>query len=156
MAYDSRFAVAYISSSGESGAKLYRHIFGEQLENVAAANEYHWMAGNFLKYAGPLTTKDLPVDANELIALCAPGPVFIGAGATEGDGWADAKGSFLAEAGASPVYELLGAPGLGTTQFPPMGTALTSGALAFRQHSEGHTPLPNYPYFLDWAKQWLH
>lgn len=156
MAYDPRFAVAYISSSGEAGAKLYRHIFGEQLENVAAVNEYHWMAGNFLKYAGPLTTKDLPVDANELIALCAPGPVFIGAGATEGDGWADAKGSFLAEAGASPVYELLGAPGLGTTQFPPIGTALTAGTLAFRQHSEGHTPLPNYPYFLDWAKRWLH
>ena len=66
--------------------------FGEMLENVAASNEYHWMAGNFLKYAGPLTANDLPVDSNELIALCAPRPVFIGAGATQGDGWVRCKG----------------------------------------------------------------
>jgi hypothetical protein len=54
MAYDQRFAIGYISSSGMGGAALYRRHFGELLENVAAANEYHWMAGNFLKYAGPL------------------------------------------------------------------------------------------------------
>lgn len=155
MAYDPRFAIAYISSSGEGGAKLYRHIFGEQLENVAATNEYHWMAGSFLRYAGPLTTKDLPVDENELIALCAPRPVFIGGGATQGDGWADAQGMFLAEAGADPVYRLLGVQGLGTSTFPPMETALTSGALAFRQHSSGHTPMPNWPYFLAWAARWM-
>ena len=75
MAYDPRFAIAYISSSGTGGAKLYRHIFGELTENLAGSGEYHWMAGNFLKYAGPLTTGDLPVDAHELIALCAPRPV---------------------------------------------------------------------------------
>jgi len=155
MAYDPRFAVGYISSSGEGGAKLYRHIFGEQLENVAGVQEYHWMAGNFLKYAGPLTVNDLPVDANELIALCAPRPVFISGGATQGDGWADAKGMFLAAVGADPVYRLLGVQGLGTTEFPPMGTPLVNGALAFRQHSEGHTPMPNWPYFIDWAARWL-
>jgi hypothetical protein len=155
MAYDQRFAIAYISSSGEGGAKLYRHIFGETVENIAAPNEYHWMAGNFLKYAGPLKTSDLPVDADELIALCAPRPVFISAGATQGDGWVDAKGTFLAAADASPVWDLLGMPGLETRQFPPMGTPLTAGALAFRQHSEGHTPMPNWPYFLDWARRWL-
>lgn len=157
MAYDPRFAIGYISSSGESGAKLYRHIYGEQVENIAASGEYHWMAGNFLKYAGPLTTNDLPVDANELIALAAPRPMFISGGSTAaGDGWVDAKGMSLAAAGADPVYRLLGVPGLGTTEFPPMGTALTSGALAFRQHSEGHTPMPNWPYFLDWAQRWMH
>lgn len=155
MAYDPRFAIAYISSSGEGGAKLYRHNFGEPIENVAAVNEYHWMAGNFLKYAGPMNVDQLPVDANELIALCAPRPVFVGAGSTQGDGWADAKGMFLAEVGADPVYELLGAPGLGTAEFPPMGTALTLGALAFRQHSDGHTPAPNWPYFIQWASRWL-
>lgn len=155
MAYDPRFAIAYISSSGEAGAKLYRHMFGEPIENVAGTSEYHWMAGNFLKYAGPLQVKDLPVDANELIALSAPRPLFIGAGSTAGDGWADAKGSFLAEAEAGSVYELLGVPGLGTSKFPPMGTALATGALAFRQHSDGHTPAPNWPYFVQWAARWL-
>ena len=153
MAYDQRFSIAYISSSGAGGAKLFRHNFGEPLENVAAPNEYHWMAGNFLKYAGPLTVKDLPVDAHELIALCAPRPVFIGAGSAEGDGWADARGMFLAEVAAGPVYQLLGKQGLGTNQFPPIGTALLDGSLGFRQHSDGHTPLPNWPAFLEFASK---
>ena len=155
MAYDRRFAIGYISSSGEGGAKLYRHVYGEGEGNLATG-EFYWMDGNFLKYDGPLTLKDLPVDANELIAMCAPRPVFIGGGSTAaGDGWVDAKGMFLAEAGANPVYRLLGAKGLGTDTFPPMKTALTTGALAFRQHDQGHTPGPNWPYFLDWARQWL-
>jgi hypothetical protein len=151
MAYDSRFAIGYISSSGAGGAELYRRNFGEKLENVAATNEYHWMAGNFLKYAGPLTANDLPVDSHELIALCAPRPVFIGAGATEGDGWVDARGMFLAAVAAGPVYRLLGKKDLGTTEFPPIGTALISGDIGYRQHTGGHTPLPNWPTFLDFA-----
>ena len=72
MAYEPRFAIGFIGSSGEGGAKLHRRNFGELVENVAGSGEYHWMAGNFLKYAGPLTPADLPVDAHELIALCAP------------------------------------------------------------------------------------
>jgi hypothetical protein len=155
MADDPRFAIAYISSSGEGGAKLNRRHWGETLENVAAPSEYHWMAGNFLKYAGPLTANDLPVDAHELIALCAPRPVFIGAGATKGDGWADAKGMFLAEVGAGPVYRLLGKKDLGTSDFPPIETALISGDLGFRQHSGGHTPAPNWPTFLEFASRYL-
>ena len=70
MAYEPRFAIGFIGSSGEGGAKLHRRNFGELVENVAGSGEYHWMAGNFLKYAGPLTWADLPVDAHELIALC--------------------------------------------------------------------------------------
>jgi hypothetical protein len=155
MAYDPRFAIGYISSSGEAGAKLYRHIFGEQVGNVAGAQEFHWMAGNFLKYAGPLTPGDLPVDANELIALVAPRPVFISGGATNGDGWVDAKGMFLAAAGAGDVYEILGKKGLGTTTFPPPETSLNDGDIAFRQHSAGHTPAPNWPVFLAFAARYL-
>jgi hypothetical protein len=155
MAYDRRFAIAFVSSSGEGGAKLHRRNFGELLENVAAANEYHWMAGNFLKYAGPLNSNDLPVDSHELVALCAPRPVFISAGATEGDGWADAKGSFLAAAGAGPVYKLLGKKDMGTTGFPPIETGLMDGDIAFRQHSGGHTPAPNWPAFIAFAGRYF-
>jgi hypothetical protein len=155
MAYDQRFAIGYISSSGEGGAKLFRHNFGEQVGNVAGTGEYHWMAGNFLKYAGALTENDLPVDAHELIALCAPRPVFIGAGATNGDGWADAKGMFLAAVGAGPVYKLLGRKDLGTSEFPPIETALIDGEIAFRQHGAGHTPAPNWPTFLAFAGRYL-
>jgi hypothetical protein len=155
MAYEPRLANAYVSSSGEGGAKLYRHIFGEQVGNVAGTQEFHWMAGNFLKYAGPLTVGDLPVDNHELIALCAPRPVFISGGATSGDGWVDAKGMFLAAAGAGPVYRLLGKKDMGTTEFPPMETALIDGDIAFRQHSGGHTPGPNWPTFLTFASRYL-
>ena len=164
MAYDQRFAIGYISSSGMGGADLYRRYWGETVENVAGAQEYHWMAGNFLKYAGPLHANDLPVDSNELIALCAPRPVFISGGATngasghagDGDGWVDAKGMFMAAAAAGPVYDLLGKKDMGTTTFPPMETPLINGDIAFRQHSGGHTPAPNWPTFITFASRYLH
>ena len=163
MAYDPRFAIAYSSSSGEGGAKLYRHIFGEQMPNLAGPALYHWFDGNFLRYGGPLTPADLPIDNHELIALSAPRPVFIGGGASTGDGyanpagdaWADTTGMFLAEVAAGPVYRLLGAKDLGVTTFPPIETALISGDLGFRQHPYGHTPVPNWPAFLQFAGKYF-
>lgn len=155
MAYDQRFAIGFIGSSGEGGAKLHRRNFGEIVENVAASGEYHWMAGNFIKYAGPLNWNDLPVDSHELVALCAPRPVFISAGAIDGDGWVDAKGMFLAAVGAGPVYKILGKKDLGTTEFPPIETPLIEGDVAFRQHSGGHTTGPNWPTFLTFADRYI-
>jgi hypothetical protein len=154
MAYDSRFAIAYISSSGEGGAKLHRRNCGEIVENLTGSGEYHWMAGNFLKYGGPMHWDDLPVDAHELIALCSPRPVFIGSGSI-GDAWVDVKGMFMAAVAAGPVYELLGKKGLGTTEFPPLEKALIDGEVAFRQHGGGHTPAPNWPTFLEFANRYL-
>jgi len=156
MAYDQRFAIAFVSSSGEGGASLYRRDCGEIVENLASSGEYHWMAGNFLKYAGPLGWDDLPIDAHELVALCAPRPVFISSGSSNGDAWVDAKGMFLAAAGAGPVYKLLGKKDMGTAEFPPIETTLIDGDVAFRQHSGGHTPGPNWPTFLTFAQRYLH
>jgi hypothetical protein len=156
MAYEPRLAIAFVGSSGAGGAKIWRRKFGEQVENIASASEYHWMAGNFLKYAGPLTANDLPVDAHELIALCAPRPVFISSGSQQVEGgWVDAKGMFLGAVGAGPVYKLLGEKDLGTTEFPPMETPLIDGDIAFRQHSGGHTTGPNWPTFLTFAGRYL-
>jgi len=155
MAYDPRFAIAFVSSSGEGGAKLHRRNWGELVENVAGNSEYHWMAGNFIKYAGPLQWNDMPVDSHELVALCAPRPVFISAGATNGDGWVDAKGMFLAAAGAGPLYRLLGKKDMGTAEFPAIETGLMDGDVAFRQHSAGHTPGPNWPTFLTFAERYF-
>lgn len=163
MAYDQRFAMAFLASSGEGGAKLHRRNFGEPVENVTHTNEYHWMAGNFLKYAGPLNWNDLPVDSHELVALCAPRPVFLSVGNSidpavdfaNSDAWADAKGTFLAAVGAGPVYKLLGKKDLRTTEFPPIDTGLIDGDLAFRQHSGGHTATPNWPVFLTFAERYF-
>jgi hypothetical protein len=159
MAYDQRFAIGFIGSSGEGGAKLHRRVFGELVENLTSSGEYHWMAGNFLKYGGPLNPGDLPVDAHELIALCAPRPTFISYGAAEGQGaegkWLDQRGSFMAAVAAGPVFRLLGKEDLGTTEFPPVETPLIQGELAWRQHSGGHTTGPNWPTFLTWAGRYI-
>lgn len=156
MAYDQRFAIGLIGSSGAGGAKLFRRNFGESVEDLAAVNEYHWFCGNFLKYAGPLNPGDLPVDAHELIALVAPRPLFISEGSpTVEGGWLDDKGQFLAEVYAGPVYRLLGKHDLGATEMPPIGSALLSGDLAFRQHPYGHTDIPNWPAFLEFAARYM-
>ncbi|TDQ17106.1 hypothetical protein DFQ04_1758 [Algoriphagus boseongensis] len=155
-AYDERFALGLIGSSGAGGAKLLRRIFGEQIENLASSGEYHWFAPNFIKYAGPLNQNDLPVDAHELIALCAPRPVFISVGSPTVEGqWIDAKGMFDAEVLAGPVYELLRKKPLPISEFPPIQTFLDSGDLAFRQHEGGHTVGPNWPYFIQWARKYF-
>jgi hypothetical protein len=113
------------------------------------------MAGNFLKYAGPLNWNDMPVDSHELIAMCAPRPVFIGGGTIEGDGWADPRGMFVAAVAAGPVYKLLGRKDMGTSEFPPIETALINGDVAFREHSGGHTDVPNWPTFITFASRYL-
>lgn len=157
MAYDQRFAIGYISSSGAGGAKVLRRDFGERLENLTSSYSYHWLAGNFIKYGGPgHTVNDMPVDAHELVALCAPRPVFISGGDVKGDGWVDAKGMWLAAELASPVYVLLGKKGLSVPDFPPMETGILGGDVAFRQHSGGHTPGPNWPTFIEFASRYLH
>jgi hypothetical protein len=162
MAYEPRLWTAYVSSSGEGGAKLHRRDWGEIVENVAGAGEYHWMAGNFLKYAGPLHWNDLPVDSHELIAMCAPRPVFLSAGRggydaePGGDSWVDAKGTFLAGQAAGPVYRLLGKKEMPGGQFPPIETLVGEHAdVSFRQHGGGHTDAPNWPFFLDFAARHL-
>jgi hypothetical protein len=156
LAYEPRIAIGLIGSSGAGGAKILRRVFGEQVENLAGSGEYHWFAPNFIKYAGPLTANDLPVDAHELVALCAPRPVFISVGSPTVEGqWIDAKGLFLSGVFAGPVYELLGKKGLGTSDFPPQETALVTGEIAFRQHAGGHTVGPNWPVFIKYAERYF-
>ena len=170
MAYDTRFAVVLIGSSGEGGAKLHRRNWGEAVENLTGSGEYHWMAGNFLKYGasdatfGSKTPGDIPVDAHELIALCAPRLTFVSYGVPEkGDAkWLDHQGSFMAAVAAEPVFRLLGAKDMGVTEdyhtakMPAVNVALMDGQLAWRQHDGGHTDAPNWKYFIPWADKFLH
>lgn len=169
MAFDERFAVVLVGSSGEGGAKLHRRNFGEAVENLTGSGQYHWMAGNFLKYGaeeasfGTRNAGDIPVDAHQLIALCAPRPTFISYGIPEkGDAkWLDQQGSFMAAIAAQPVFRLLDATGLGrsdnyrTEKMPPVNEGLLDGQLAWRQHDGGHTDGPNWKYFIPWADRML-
>jgi len=170
MAMDTRFAVVLVGSSGEGGAKLHRRNFGEAVENLTGSGEYHWMAGNFLKYGaaeadfGSMNAGDIPVDAHQLITLCAPRPTFISYGIPEeGDAhWLDQKGSFMAAVAAGPVFRLLGAKDLGigddynNVNLPPVNKGLLDGQLAWRQHDGGHTDGPNWKYFIPWANKLLN
>ena len=154
MAYDQRFAIALVGSSGKGGAALFRRDYGEDMGNICSSGEYHWFAGNLLKYV--LHPDKLSVDSNELFALCAPRPVFVSCGSPLVEGrWVDDRGQFMAEAAASPVYKFLGVKGLGTDKMPPMGTPFMTGALAFRQHHGPHTVVPNWPYFLKFAERYF-
>lgn len=169
MAFEPRFAVVLVGSSGEGGAKLHRRNFGEAVENLTSSGEYHWMAGNFLKYGaaessfGSRNAGDLPVDAHQLIALCAPRPTFISYGIPEkGDAkWLDQQGSYMAAVAAGPVFRLLGARDLGekedyrTAKMPPVNTGLLDGELAWRQHDGGHEDRSNMKYFIEWANRML-
>lgn len=146
-ALDSRWAIVYSSCSGEGGAKLHRHDLGESVDNVCGPSEYHWMAGNFLGYAGHWDR--LPVDQHELIALIAPRPVFIGCGTQ--DLWADPVGEFKACVAAGPVYRLVGARDLGVAELPAPDEEIITGDIGFRMHAGGHTDVPDWPAFLRFA-----
>jgi hypothetical protein len=164
MAFDQRFAMVLVGSSGKGGSTLLRRNFGEAVENLTGG-EYYWMAGNFMKYGaseatfGPKMSGDIPVDSNQLIALCAPRLTFISYGIPEaGDAkWLDQQGSFMATIDANRVFTLLGAKGLDlpddykTAKMPSVGQGLLDGQLAWRQHDGGHTDLPNMKYFIEWA-----
>ena len=167
MAFDQRFAMVLVGSSGKGGATLHRRVFGEAVENLTGSGEYHWMAGNYLKYGaeeskfGKMNASYLPVDSHELIALCAPRLVFISYGIPEkGDAnWLDHQGSYMAAVAAGPVFKLLGAKDLGVTndymkeKMPPVNTGMLDGELAWRQHDGGHTDTPNIKHFVKWANE---
>jgi lysophospholipase L1-like esterase len=169
MAFDQRFAVVLIGSSGEGGVSPYRRNFGEMVENLTGQGEYHWMAGNFLKYGtaessfGSLNAGNLPIDSHALLALCAPRPTFVSYGVPErGDAlWLDQLGSYRAAVAAGDVFRLLGAKDLGrresykTAELPAVNESLLDGTLAWRQHDGGHTDAPNWRHFIPWAEREL-
>jgi hypothetical protein len=176
MAYDTRIAIAYPSSSGAMGVAQSRRHLGEDLENCVWDSEYHWLAGNAMRYAGvdesstdgylPRKVLHMPVDAESLVALCAPRPIFIGSGISEqGEAWTDPQGQYLTAVAASPVYELLGRKGIVMTDVmdyngkkipvPVTDKAYLSGDIGYRRHHGGHEAGPNYPAFKEFIfKYW--
>lgn len=136
-AQDERFALVISNCSGNCGAALSRRRYGETILKV---NEYRpqWFCDNFLKYNG--REDDLPFDQHELIALCAPRPVYV-VSATE-DRNADPKGEFLAIRAASPVYRLFGLKGLDGVAMPAPDTPVGDGSLGYHIHTGAHTVLP--------------
>jgi len=169
LAFEPRFALGLIGSSGKGGAALHRRVFGEAVENLGSSGEYHWMAGNYIKYSaekgklGKMTGCDLPVDSHQLLALAAPRLTFVSYGIPEkGDAlWLDQKGSYMSTIAAGTVFKLLGAKDLGVSNdynkevMPAMLVDMLDGELAWRQHDGGHTDAPNFQHFIPWASKKL-
>jgi hypothetical protein len=175
-AYEPRIAIAYPSCGGSLGTKMQRRMWGQTMENSEWNQEYHWMAGNFMTFMGPLHAdefalrkdENLKVDAHSMVALVAPRPIFINGG-TQGDSWQDPQGMYLTTQAATPVYQLLGEEGViipPGTQFtsgeeeapggtPPIDQAFIDGNIGYRRHAEGHTDIPDWPAFLQFASRYF-
>jgi hypothetical protein len=153
MALDERIAIGYISSSGHGGAKLHRRKYGETIENVANTY-YHWMAGNYLKYAGRWDM--LPVDSHQLIALCAPRPVFLSAGNGPGplngdgtvpvnDAWVDPRAAFSPAWGPALSTGCSAVPTLARRTSRPSirrSSPATSGSISTLEDTRRNPPGP--------------
>jgi hypothetical protein len=174
-AYDDRVGAAFPSSAGALGTSWARRAWGETLELVCGADtEYHWVAGNIMRYAGelnpgaywPRRVENLPVDVHSVMSLVAPRVVLTNGGTDTppgfGDAWTDPRGMYLAGAVSSQVWNHLGWPGqlipagtvftsgpgesIGGT--PPVDVAFIDGTVGWRRHHEGHTPIPDWPAFM--------
>jgi hypothetical protein len=166
LAFEQRFALGLLGSSGKGGTTLHRRVWGEAVESLTGGENY-WMCGNYMRFGaeestfGRKTGCDLTVDSHEVLALCAPRLTFVSYGIPEkGDSkWLDQKGSFMATVAAGEAYKLLGVKDLGVSndymkeEMPPMLNDMLGGQLAWRQHDGGHTDAPNFKSFIPWASK---
>jgi hypothetical protein len=136
-ARDPRFALVIASCSGEGGASLSRRNYGELVKHLNLRFGYQFCA-NYQKWGD--RTGQMPMDAHMLVALMAPRPLLLQTG--DKDFWSDPKGEFLAAVAASPVFKLLGRPGIGTNQLPAAGDYLP-GVPAYYMHAGGHGTVPS-------------
>ncbi|MBN2012275.1 acetylxylan esterase [candidate division KSB1 bacterium] len=162
MAYEPRVAIAFPSCGGSLGTKMNRRHWGQDVENSAWDQEYHWTAGNFFKWMGELNQDEYlprkielcPVDAHSLLSLCAPRPVFLNGG--KQDTWTDSYGIYLTAVGATPVYELLGHQGLiMNDDKPKIDVGYLAGDIGYRYHKEGHIDAPDWPAFFEFASKYI-
>ena len=121
MAFEPRFALVLVGSSGEGGAKPHRRNLGEQVENLTGSGAYHWMAGNFLKY-GAAEASFGSNDADDVNARLADADGTLSEGMMVDGLHPSLKGYQVWAEGLIPILaELLGPPAATDHAPPPTG-----------------------------------
>ncbi|MCE1198762.1 MAG: hypothetical protein LWW85_07325 [Marinilabiliales bacterium] len=145
-ANDKRFAIVVSNESGMGGAALSKRIYGETAWRINTSFP-HWFCTRFRNYNN--NEGALAFDQHELLALIAPRPLYVCS--AEGDKWSDPKGEFLSCVYASPVYELLGKPGVGTDKMPELHHPV-GGTIGYHIRAGSHgILLYDWERFMDFA-----
>jgi hypothetical protein len=133
-ANDPRFAALLSNESGTGGVRIFHHAApnSETVHRLTTVFPY-WYCRNFRKYDGQDLT--LPFDQNEVLALVAPRPVYIGSAID--DHLSDPRGEFLSGVAVTPVYRFLGSTGLPVTKWPAVNQPVF-GVVSYHVRSGGH------------------
>ncbi|MBW8883473.1 MAG: acetylxylan esterase [Planctomycetia bacterium] len=176
-AFDERIAVTIPLQSGCGGAAPSRTT-DTRAESVRQINTSfpHWFDGNFKRFQDPLpspsdangktvaprreiinqfsqNTNRLPFDQHCLIALCAPRPVLLPN--AEEDLWANPNGQLEMLKLATPVYRLLGSPGLADGATPAINKLINSPLGYFLRPGKHAMTRPDWEIFLTYCDQHL-
>jgi hypothetical protein len=132
-ANDPRFAAVISNESGAGGAKVFHDVHGETVELLNTRFPY-WFCRNFKQYNG--RDAELPFDQNEVLALIAPRPLYIGSAILDEN--ADPQGEFLGALAATSVYRFLGSTGLPATAWPTVNQPVL-GRVSYHVRSGEHS-----------------
>jgi len=132
-ATDLRFAAVISNESGAGGAKIFHDVHGETVLQLNTRFPY-WFCRNFKTYNE--RDAELPFDQNQVLALIAPRPLYIGSAIRDEN--ADPQGEFLAALAVSPVYRFLGSTGLPTTTWPAVNQPVL-GRVSYHVRSGEHS-----------------
>jgi hypothetical protein len=145
-AFDDRIAIAFPHQAGCGGSAPSR---GKTGESVKVINDHfpHWFNAAFKQFND--APERLPFDQNCLLALCAPRAVLFSA--AQEDQWANPAGQFEVLQAAEGVYRLLGVPGLGVKEMPPLRQLVGNRLGYYIREGKHSMTADDWRVFMDFA-----